>query len=743
MTENTPISYDFGPFRIDAQSQQLYRENVIVPLTRKRFEILLFLVRNAGKVLRKEDIFPSVWPNQTVEESNLTQHIYLLRRDIEDDPKTPHYIQTIPGEGYRFQPNVSVTYPAERELANHSTSRSAPPNGPWVSDRVTAEEGPPGPLSDSASDSFGSVVSSRLPGHTSIILASATLLFLIAVAVVLYFRYRADSRTASIPVITPIQTSLGLKSEVAFSNDGRLLAYISETEPSNIPDIYVTAGSGAAPIRITDTLTGEHFLCWSPDNLQIAFLRWSPSNPSKYKLVTIPALGGIENEVAEVDGGIAWSPDGRFFAICDSLSKGAPTGIFLLSVDGQTRIPLSIPDDVSTFDTRPRYSPDGSRIAFTRWARSGGGDLYIVEVARQRTTRITHDRASITDFQWTRDGTQILFSSDRTGNRRLWQVAANGGEPELLNNIPPDVRHFSICPTNPNLLVYLLSLVDTTIDVVSLGDSVDGKGKGAPRRECRINSSRADDSARWSPDGQMLAFCSGRTGFTEIWVSRYDCTELRQLTSLRQVNVGSPRWSPDGRSIVFDQILNGQGEVMMVDLESRAITRMTANRTADILPSYSSDGRWIYFNSYRSGEPQIWKMSNDGSNITQVTVNGGFEAVESADAKILYYTRNGFLWKKDLTTGVESRIESLADTPIHRYWDVGVNTIFYSPSAGIGTSNIFSLNTITGQSRKLMTIDGLTLRDLPGITVSPAGTRIAVSYLSYPFLEITQIENWR
>src|SRR5439155_14465712 len=70
--------------------------------------------------------------------------------------------------------------------------------------------------------------------------------------------------------------------------------------------------------------------------------------------------------------------------------------------------------------------------------------------------------------------------------------------------------------------------------------------------------------------------------------------------------------------------------------------RLTDNPATDAIPSWSRDGRTLYFCSNRTGRYEIWKIAAEGGGATQVTFGGGFSAVESPDAKYLYYsqTRN-------------------------------------------------------------------------------------------------------
>ena len=104
----------FGPFRIDPPRRLLLRDNNPVPLQPKAFDTLLALVQNSERVVLKEDLMKAVWPDTFVEESNLTQNIFVLRKTLEETPGERRYIVTVPGRGYRFAEHV-WTIPVEPE----------------------------------------------------------------------------------------------------------------------------------------------------------------------------------------------------------------------------------------------------------------------------------------------------------------------------------------------------------------------------------------------------------------------------------------------------------------------------------------------------------------------------------------------------------------------------------------------------------------------------------------------------
>lgn len=109
-TTPPPPRYEFGPFRLDVARRLLQRDGSAVSLKPKVLDLLILLVANADRVLSKEELLTSLWPGQFIEESNLTQSIYELRRSLGDFAGA---IETVPRRGYRFTDEVrKVTDPA-------------------------------------------------------------------------------------------------------------------------------------------------------------------------------------------------------------------------------------------------------------------------------------------------------------------------------------------------------------------------------------------------------------------------------------------------------------------------------------------------------------------------------------------------------------------------------------------------------------------------------------------------------
>ena len=103
--------FKFGEFQIDALARSLRREEAIVTLNRRAFDVLLYLVQNPGKVVTRDELLKNVWSDTFVDENSLAQSISALRRALDEKPGDNSYIVTLPGRGYQFVAPVQVVAP--------------------------------------------------------------------------------------------------------------------------------------------------------------------------------------------------------------------------------------------------------------------------------------------------------------------------------------------------------------------------------------------------------------------------------------------------------------------------------------------------------------------------------------------------------------------------------------------------------------------------------------------------------
>jgi TolB-like protein/Tfp pilus assembly protein PilF len=133
MPEGASPAFRFGPFVLDVADRSLKRDGAPIALTPKLFDLLVALVTNAGRLVEKDALLKSVWPDVAVEEGNLTKGVFSLRQLLEQEGT--RYIETVPKRGYRFVAAVT-----RESLAAPLPSPSAEPlRGPPSSTDVASE----------------------------------------------------------------------------------------------------------------------------------------------------------------------------------------------------------------------------------------------------------------------------------------------------------------------------------------------------------------------------------------------------------------------------------------------------------------------------------------------------------------------------------------------------------------------------------------------------------------------------
>jgi DNA-binding winged helix-turn-helix (wHTH) protein/TolB-like protein/Flp pilus assembly protein TadD len=120
MASTEPTIFEFGGYSLDIDRRVLFNAaGEALPLMPKAIDTLAYLVRNRGKVVTKDELLSSIWPDSIVEENNLTQNISILRRTLGEKRGERRYIATVPGHGYKFVAEVN-------ELARDADAEARP-----------------------------------------------------------------------------------------------------------------------------------------------------------------------------------------------------------------------------------------------------------------------------------------------------------------------------------------------------------------------------------------------------------------------------------------------------------------------------------------------------------------------------------------------------------------------------------------------------------------------------------------
>ncbi len=115
---------EFGKFKLDTARKVLWHDRATVAMPLKELELLCLLVENQGKLVTKDELLEKVWADSFVGESNLSRHIYLLRKTLKDFDAGHDLIENVPRRGYRFTGEVRDVLGDEIIIERHSVSET-------------------------------------------------------------------------------------------------------------------------------------------------------------------------------------------------------------------------------------------------------------------------------------------------------------------------------------------------------------------------------------------------------------------------------------------------------------------------------------------------------------------------------------------------------------------------------------------------------------------------------------------
>jgi Tol biopolymer transport system component/DNA-binding winged helix-turn-helix (wHTH) protein len=633
---------------IDVPANAVQRDGEDIRLTPKSMAVLRELMQRQGSVVRRDDLLGIVWRDGFPTDDVLTHAITELRRALNDDPRAPTIIETIPKVGYRLLATVEVLIESPTPLALGAipppTIPEVPPRVPWrlyASLAILA-------LATIAIPAWRGAerVSLRVPAAGSVNADTSRPLRPLALT--------SDPSREQFPSLSP---------------DGGTVVYAARSPESGMTRILLKSLDAAAvPVLLTDPRPplSDDYPVWSPDGKQVAFLRFSSEDCA---INVVPALGGPIRRIADCSlrylDYIDWSADGKALLVARRELRGSQTVAHatIHRIDLETGVIDAInygPQPRGEDDLQPRASPDGRWIAFRRGA-APYSDLFVMPVEGGTAQRITALNAMIRGYAWMPDSNALVISSDHAGEQALFMLGRDG---QGLTPLGVTRAHFPAISRRAPVLVYQQENSLTQLAAYTLGSH----GEVGPRLAI-APSSRSDHGPALSPSGARLAFVSLRSGAPQLWVSEIDSGLTFPLTDLTDRTVDQARWSPDERALLFISRGAGASTLMRVELASRRIETLSEPGERVRFASFARDGKSIFLSSDRSGTWQVWRMWLADGRREQLTETGGWTPQQFGDDDAIYYIKetDRGLFRLDLGAGKEARVSWMAG-----YWNMNM-----------------------------------------------------------------------
>ena len=653
--------YEFGSFRADGRRKTLTRNGQPIPLPAKAFDVLYALLQKPGQTVPKDELMKEVWPDTFVEEGNLTQMIFLLRKALEETGGGQSLIVTVPRQGYRFVGDLTPP-------ATGGVPTSVPKDQPAPAGLIAGRRGPSARM-------VAGILATKT-GFKNMWWIGAAIAIVSGLSGWVIARYRfhdtlTESQLVRYTFAPPENTSYDAGK---VSPDGRALALIG----------FDTSGKGRLWLRRLDGLaaqplaSAEWYPFWSPDSRFIAFAQdgklkkieasggapqticttalviggsWNRDGTIIFGdgdvIVRVAAQGGEAKRLTKLDASRGetthdfpvFLPDGRHFLYTIHSRKRENGGVYAGSLDSpDARIHLL--DDISNAEYAPAMHSDSGYLLFVRSGvlmaqRFAAHELQLRGEAFPVVERIAQNPANLSaSFSASDDGVLLVTSTsqgdqvtwfDRTGTR-LGTIGTPGLH--LNPQLSPDKQTVAVDDDDAERFssdIWLFPAVLGTVSRITFDGST---------------------RAIWSPDGRRIAFESVNTAL----YSKTTAGAEKEALLLEAMNPASDdnrllcEWSNDSRFLIYSQWDANTGyDLWMLPLfRNRKPMSFLHDEYNEWCGTLSPDGKWIAYAADRSGRSEIYvqAFSEEGAGSGrkwQVSDNGGQWPKWRRDGKELLY----------------------------------------------------------------------------------------------------------
>lgn len=557
----SPLS--IGAYAVHPASNEIVGPAGLRRLRPRLMQVLLRLAASPGEVVPRQTLLDDVWPRRAVADEVLSRTIAELRIALADDAREARYIETIPKVGYR------LIAPVSREAA-------------------AAETVTPGPPREAAADAASTVavaVTATAPSASGRPRVAAAIAAVAVAAALVVVAYRLLPPAAGETATLEQQ----LAAAAPFSSDPAQ-EFAPRFSPDGAQVVFATGDSERARLVVQDVVSGARRVLggaeafrtspvYFPDGARLAYFR---RDADSCAIVEHVLATGSERTLVDCTR----RPFARFDVSPDGarLVYGTREGLRLHDVarGGSTLLTRPGPGDVQ--DVQPRFSPDGTVVAFFR-SVPGGRSLWTVPIADPAAVRAAGSPSGLSyGLAWLGPQGPILASVDWSGFRALHLFRLDTRKATLAGargaQFPDISRDGAVVFENAQYQANLHWLDTAAPDVTRV----------------LWPSTRYSNDPAIAPDGRRIAFVSNRDGIASLFVGTLE-GDARRVPVQGDGLYSRVAWASDGRSLYAVRDSQGGRQpspAVRIDVETGAVRTLAGFGDAVTMIFEGSDGATLY-----------------------------------------------------------------------------------------------------------------------------------------------------
>ena len=636
--------FRLGPWLVQPSQNTISNHGSTTRLEPKMVEVLVCLAESPGETVSKEQLIRKVWGDTFVTDDVLIRSISELRKALDDDPKAPRVIETIPKKGYRLLEKVERAEPVQLSLPE--------PERKWTWKWWVA-----------GAASLGLVVtgfwflgSPRLSPNGP----------------------KSQDRPVTFVVQPPAERAFALVGPMRLSPDGNKLALFTADPSGQAVWLRYLNSSSVQQLPGTEGVERINDLAWSPDSRYLLFV-------ANGKLKKADTSGGLPETLCDVRGMSVetWGPNDTVLLSRSLLGNAWSTPMKLLSLTDCSLKPL--PLDQSGYDHGTkwaRFLPDGKHFLYAGLRTNRLHDVRLGKLGSQSSELLVHDASdpryvepgylffqrrgylfaqpfSLGELRLTGEPIQVVsrqLSFGGLGGIAIYDVSGS----VLVYQTQEDVKHHLFVADGSGKP---LETLDSSAAYAGVRLSPDGKKVLASKADVQAHSldlwiydlehrnwerasfeaSKSDHCGLWSRDGATIVYGAAVEAHYNLYrIPAHPPYRATPLLANELDNLPTD-FTPDGRFLLYTQLASDvaseKGDLWLMPMvESSNPSPLTETPFDEQEGRFSPDGRWIVYSSDESGAREIYVRSFSGpARQYRVSWGGGRLPQWSPDGKRMYY----------------------------------------------------------------------------------------------------------